>query len=428
MKKATLCFLVLSLLFAFSLTIHAQQTTLTLWHIHTNPGAAQNTIQDAIRRFEQDHPNVKIDEVQIINDEYKMKLMIAMGANDEPDLFMSWGGGPLETYINAGKVWDMTDALLAENIYDNFLPVALDLGVVNERVYAVPITNMVAAVVWYRPDLFERFELEVPTTYSELEAAMKVFNENNITPFALANANKWTGSMYYMYLVDRIAGPSAFYNAMMRVNGGSFASEAFVQAGEYLQNLVRNGAFPRGFQSMDEDLAQSRNLLYTDRAAMYLMGTWAYGTIKAENEPLLENLDFFVFPAIDDGVGDPSNLVGTPGDNYFSIAERSAHKELAVKFLGYLSDNTAVQMLIDNGHIPPFGSDIPSKISDPMMQKIYHTVSTSDTVQLWYDQSLPPELAQVHLDTTQALFGLELTPLEAAEMMEQAAQRYHEER
>ncbi len=428
MKKATFYLLVISLLLGSSLSVYAQQVNLTLWHIHTNEGAAQYTIQDAIRRFEADYPNVKIEEVQIINDEYKTKLMIAMGANDEPDIFMSWGGGPLETYINAGKVWDMTDALNNEGIYDNFLPVALDLGVVNGRVYGVPIVNMASALVWYRTDIFERFGLEVPTTYSELLDVMEVFNKNNITPFALANANKWTGSMYFMYLVDRVAGPEEFYNAMMRVNGGSFASEGFIKAGEYLQDLVRKGAFPRGFQSMDEDLAQSRNLLYTERAAMYLMGSWAYGTIKAENDSMLEHLDFFVFPGIDGGKGDPSNLVGTPGDNYFSIAQKSAHKEYAAKFLGYLSDDTAAQMLIDNGHIPPFGSNIGERISDPMMQKIYGAVSGSDTVQLWYDQSLPPELAQVHLDTTQALFGLEMTPEEAAKTMEEAAKRYHNEK
>lgn len=427
LKKVTIYLFVFSLLLGLSAGAFAQDVTLTLWHIHTNEGASQNTIRDAIRRFEADYPNVKIDEVPIINDEYKTKLMIAMGANDEPDIFMSWGGGPLETYINSGKVWDMTDALHEEDIFDNFLPVALDLATVNDRVYGVPITNMVAAFVWYRTDIFERYGLEVPATYGELLEVMEVLQANNITPFTLANSNKWTGSMYFMYLVDRIGGPEAFYNAAMRVNGGSFASEAFIKAGEILQDLVQKGAFPRGFQSMDEDLAQSRNLLYTDRAAMYLMGSWAYATIKAENEEMLKDLDFFVFPAIEDGLGDPSNLVGTPGDNYFSIAEKCENKEYAIKFLKYLSDEDAAQMLLDNGSIPPFGEDIESKITDETMQKMYATISEADTVQLWYDQFLPPELAAVHLDTTQALFGLEMTPEEAAQTMEAAARRYHEE-
>lgn len=427
LRKASVSLCVLVLVLGAAASAWAQNITLTLWHIHTAEGAAQYTIRDAIRRFEADHPNVKIEEVPIINDEYKTKLMIAMGANDEPDIFMTWGGGPLETYVNAGKVYDMTDALKAEGIYDNFLPVALNLATVKDRVYGVPIVNMVTALVWYRTDIFERLGLEIPTTYGELLEVMDVLLANNITPFTLANANKWTGSMYFMYLVDRIGGPEAFYNAAMRVEGGSWASEPFVKAGELLQDLVQRGAFPRGFQSMDEDLAQSRNLLYTDRAAMYLMGSWAYGVIMAENPELLQHLDFFVFPAVEGGKGDPSNMVGTPGDNYFSISEKCEHKEYAVKFLKYLSDDNAAQMLLDNGHIPPFGQNIAERIDDPLMKKLYETISSAQQVQLWYDQFLPPELAAVHLDTTQALFGLEMTPEEAAQTMEAAAQRYYGE-
>jgi len=43
-------------------------------------------------------------------------------------------------------------------------------------------------------------------------------------------------------------------------------------------------------------------------------------------------------------------------------------------------------------------------------------------VQLWYDQELSPSLAQTHLNTTQALFGLSITPEAAAQQMEAAAQ------
>ena len=48
-------------------------------------------------------------------------------------------------------------------------------------------------------------------------------------------------------------------------------------------------------------------------------------------------------------------------------------------------------------------------------------VANSSNVQLWYDQELSPNLAQVHLNTVQALFGLSLTPEAAAQQMEDAA-------
>jgi raffinose/stachyose/melibiose transport system substrate-binding protein len=48
-------------------------------------------------------------------------------------------------------------------------------------------------------------------------------------------------------------------------------------------------------------------------------------------------------------------------------------------------------------------------------------VANASNVQLWYDQELSPNLAQVHLNTVQALFGLSLTPEAAAQQMEDAA-------
>jgi len=47
-------------------------------------------------------------------------------------------------------------------------------------------------------------------------------------------------------------------------------------------------------------------------------------------------------------------------------------------------------------------------------------------VQLWYDQYLPPSVAEVHKDTSQALFALSMTPEEAAKTLEVAARNNKE--
>jgi raffinose/stachyose/melibiose transport system substrate-binding protein len=82
--------------------------------------------------------------------------------------------------------------------------------------------------------------------------------------------------------------------------------------------------------------------------------------------------------------------------------------------------------LINIGNIAPF-TGISEKIDDPIMKKIYNSSQEANHIQLWYDQTLPLEIAQVHLNTTQALFGMEMTPEEAANQMEEAAQEYYSE-
>jgi raffinose/stachyose/melibiose transport system substrate-binding protein len=399
--------------------------TIEVWHIYVSNHQTRPTLDHAIERFEAANPGVKIESVPIVNDEYKTKLMISMGAGDEPDIFLSWGGGPLLEYVNAGKVWDMKDALEETGLKDNFMDVTLGPVNFNGGIYGVPLNNVVGAAIFYRTDIFERLGLEIPTTLEELYEVAEVLKANNIYPFTLANFNRWTGSMFFMYLVDRIGGPETFENAANRT-GGAFNDEPFVRAGEIIQDMVDAGFFPPGFNSMNEDYGQSRTLLYTGQAAMYLMGSWATATITTENPDVLENIDFFLFPAVEGGKGDPTNMIGTPGNNYFSISNKCENKELALEFLRYMTDSTSAELLVQANAIPPFvgGGDL---LTNPLMIKLFETVQAANNVQLWYDQYLPPELAQIHLDTTQAIFGGTMTPQEAADAMEAAAQRFYNE-
>jgi raffinose/stachyose/melibiose transport system substrate-binding protein len=426
MKKFSI--LSLALLMVFSLvfvgSVMAQdEVTLTLWDIRTAADQATPAVKAAIERFEADNPNVTIEHVPTQNDNYKTKLRTAMSADNAPDLFMTWGSASLERYVDAGKVYSLKSHM-TEDWKDNFMPAAMDLGRVDGEMYGVPVTNVSPALVWYRTDLFEKYGLEVPETYEELKNVVKTFTDNGITPFALANKNKWPGSMYFMYLVDRIGGPEALQKAISRE--GAFNDKAFIEAGRRIQELVKMGAFPEGVNGLDENASQSRTLLYTDRAAMYLMGSWAYSGIKNEAPDMVDQFSFFNFPEIKSGKGDPSNLVGTPGDNYYSVSTKAENKDAAVKFLHYLTDAKMGEKLIEIGNIPPFRG-VGEKIDEPIMKKIYNTSQKASHIQLWYDQTLPLELAQVHLNTTQALFGMEMTPEEAANQMEAAAKEYYGE-
>ncbi len=64
---------------------------------------------------------------------------------------------------------------------------------------------------------------------------------------------------------------------------------------------------------------------------------------------------------------------------------------------------------------------------DSYIQEMSELLESSEAMQTYYDQTLPPELAQVHLDTTQALFGLSTTPEEAMAEVEASAQEVIEE-
>lgn len=421
MKKVLLV-LSFSLLIVGLFTESILAKELILWDILVDAQVEKVVLEDAISRFEADNPEYTIKHVPISNDNYKTKLKVAMGANSEPDIFMTWGGGPLAAYINAGKVLDITDELIKDDWISRFVPAGLDIVTFDDRIYGIPVTGMESVLVWYRTDIFDKLGLEIPKTYSEFKDVVKVLKENGYIPIALANKNRWTGSFFYMYVADRLGGKEAFVNAALR-KGGSFNDESFIRAGEVVQELVDLGAFPPGVNGLDEDQGQSRQLLYANKAVMYVMGTWAYDRIEKENPGMSENLDFFPFPVFEDGKGDPSNLIGSPAGYTYHVAASSPHKEAAVEFLRYLSDEKASKYLVEVGNLPPF-NDIGQYLTDPMNKKVYKTIQKANYVQLYYDQYLPPQVAEAHLDTMQGLFGKTLTPEEAANKFEEAAQKY----
>ncbi len=55
-------------------------------------------------------------------------------------------------------------------------------------------------------------------------------------------------------------------------------------------------------------------------------------------------------------------------------------------------------------------------------------IEAASATQLWYDQYLPPAVSTVHLDTCQELFGLTMTPEEAAKQLQAAMEEYNNEK
>ncbi|MBK8051179.1 MAG: extracellular solute-binding protein [Anaerolineales bacterium] len=399
------------------------EKVITMWHIQTTEPGPQ-LIQQAVDRFMADNPGVKVEVEALQNDPFKTKIKVAMGAGNPPCIFPSWGGGPLYEYVKSGQVTDLTPYMDADNYKDRFVPASLSNVTFDDKIWGVPVENSAVAVLFYNKPLFEQYGLNAPATWDDLMVAIETFKANDIAPFALANKTKWTGSMYFMYLVDRLGGPEVFKKAGTRT-GGTFEDPVFIEAGKRLQELVNAGAFSEGFNGLDYDTGQSRQLMYAGKAAMELMGSWNISTAKGENPEFYEkNLDFVAFPALPDGKGDPNNVVGTVGDNFYSISPTCAYPEEAFKLLQYIIDDESVKLRGEAGKIPPvkgFTTD------DPMLQKVIGMIEAAPSVQLWYDQYLPPELGEVHKDTSQALFGLSMTPEEAAKAQEDAAKKFYGE-
>jgi len=406
-----------------TLKLTDKDMTIVLWDIATDE--PNNIIQPAaVERFMAAYPNIKVDVTHIQNDTYKEKLIIAMSSGQCPDMYIHWGGGPMIEYIDSGFGVPITD--LFEKYCDvKFLPAAIAQCTYKGDIYAIPYGGLSGSGIYYNKKIFEKLNLSVPETISELEAACETLKENGYIPFALANQSKWTGSMYFMYLATRYGGVEAFNEAV--AGTGSFESEPFVYAGEMIQKWVKAGYFPDGVNSLSPDDGQDRQLMYTEEAAMMLHGTWQSGVMSSDSpEWYKESIGYFAFPKLEGSSADQSIVVGTSIGNAFSFNTgdnedlRRACFVLATQFY---NDDIYNQQQVEAGNLPSIegmGDNHP----DPCMLQAWKDFSSASNVQLWYDQYLPPAVSEVHKSTSQEIFGLTMTPEEANKALQDAMQEY----
>lgn len=365
-----------------------------------------------------------VTSVPVQNDTYKEKLIIAMSSGECPDMYISWSGGPMNEYIESGYAQPITELFNNSELPDRIMDAAVAQTKYKDEIYAVPFMNVSLSGIYYNKDLFAKYNLEVPTTVGELETVCDTFVENGITPFALANSAKWTGSMYFMNLAARKGGLEPFNAAV--AGTGSFEDECFIWAGDKIAEWTEKGYFPEGVNSLSEDDGQARQLLYQETAAMDLIGSWYTGLIQQDSKEFYEKMGWFPFPAVEGSDADSSIMIGTIGDNFISFNCEGDKLAAAFECASKFSEEEVVDFMVESGKVPPI-KGVENKITDPINKQIIEAANSASSTQLWYDQYLPPAVAQVHLDTSQELFGLTMTSQEAASQLQKAMQEYLEE-
>jgi len=155
------------------------------------------------------------------------------------------------------------------------------------------------------------------------------------------------------------------------------------------------------------------------------MGGWAVRYLVEEAPELVPNVGFVPFSAA--GLGNPTGLVGGTNPTYSISAmavERGVFNE-AVEFLRLLSsERWATRWLEEAKELVAIKGIDPDPATDPLLYDVSVTLGEATHLQNYYDQFLPPALAQSHLDTCQAVFGLILSPQEAMEQWEAARREY----
>lgn len=389
-----------------------------LWPEGSSPDH-HRIVSDIIADFEEEHSNVTVEVEVLDNEQYKNKLQVVSSSNQLPDVGMTWPAGFLEPYVNGDMFTPLDDILDEDGLRDNFVAGTLEAYAVEDESYALPLELNIAPV-FYNTAIFEEHGVEVPETYDEFLEVIDTLAEAGVPPIALGNRDRWTGSLWYMYLADRIGGADALNSAIDR--SGSFEDERLVEAAEKIQEMVDHDAFISGFNGLSDQEAKAEFM--NGSAAMYLIGSWDlpnYTTNEEVPQEFRDSIDFFKFPEVDGGEGDLDNWVGGPGVGLF-VSEDSDVQDESKAFVKHFAEEWGNRSVEEAGVIPGTQVDTEAVDLPDLFIDVLDDLNNANDITLFADVQMSAGVAETHLNMIQSLFGDDVTPEEFAETHEEALQ------
>lgn len=348
------------------------------------------------------------------SDGYLDKLRTAMGTDQLPGMFFSWGGGPMREYATNKKIVDVATLPGGADISSHFLPAVLKIGQTSSgTLVGVPCRGTQPVFLFYNKKVFADAGLQPPKTWVDVESLISTFKGKDITPFALAGqgGNAWTELMWLEYLTDRLGGAQVFE----RIQSGDatgWNDPAILKAAQMIKKLVDDGAFGTKFGSVAYGAGGTSTLLSSGKAAMVLMGSWEYAVQQgASAEFARDGLGYVPFPSIAGGKGDPNNVVGNPS-NYVSVTT-AADPATAAGYLQTLYSDDYVKGLVALGEVPVTtnAKDALSAAPDPSYAQFqFDLVQKAPAFTQSWDQALGFKIATPMLAELQQLFNGQTTP------------------
>lgn len=379
--------------------------------------AYYSLVEEIKKDFEADHSNVVVD-IEVLNpDQYRDKIKVLAASNELPDVGLTWSNGFAEPYAKGGQFAPLDD-LIQKDFQDQFVPGTVESYAFDGKSYALPM-EMNITYVFYNKEIFKKYNLEEPKTYEDLKKIGETLKKNGVIPATVGAKDGWPASMWFMYLADRIGGPTILTDV---INGKADMSDpAIIKAAGEIQKLNDMGFFVKGNTAFSND--DAKGYFLNEQAAMFLTATWElpnFTTSPDTTQEFKDKVGYFKFPTVEGGKGtDVNSYAGGPGLGAF-VAENSKHKEEAKEWASFLVKEWGKRSVEKAGILPATKVSTDGLDVHPMYVDVLNDINNATNVTTWFDTQATPNVSELHHDLITALYGKQVTPEEFAKQHDDA--------
>ncbi|MFE2301107.1 ABC transporter substrate-binding protein [Streptomyces sp. NPDC059445] len=353
--------------------------TLRLWHYEGPDSAMGAAWNEAIKKFEAQHPGVKVKFEEKGFEQIQKTAPMVLNSNDAPDLMeYNKGNATAGLLSKQGLLTDLT-AEAAKRGWDKKLSAGVRTtsqydanGVMGSgKWYGVP-NYAEYTMVFYNKDLFKKYGIAEPTSYDELVSAMDTFVAKGVTP--LANAGAEYVAQQYLYQLALSKADRSWVDTYELYKGRTdFHDTAWSYAADTFADWVKKGYISKkssGTKAEDAGVSWIQG-----KSPILFSGSWWYGRFESEAK---FDWDSGLFPG--------SNLTLGSGGNLWVVPKGAKNKELAYDFIDITMSKKIQNMLGNKGGVP-VAADA-SAITDPRTKTLiadYNTLSGRDGLAFYPD-------------------------------------------
>lgn len=385
------------------------ETVLKMWSQATKSNSLHNTYLKAIEEYEQENPGVKIKLETFETESYKTKLKSSVAANELPDIFLTWGAGWSQSFVDSGKLLDLTSYY---EDYKKELPEKfMNYAIYDNKVYGTPFMAS-TSMMFYNKDMFEKQGVEeVPKTYEELISVCQKFIDSGITPIAVSAKEAWVIAMVQDALALKTAGPKKTQNALTK-NGQSYNDEDFLLAAERFRELIDMGAFSEGATGLSMDEAQAA--FTSEQIPILINGSWVAGTLAATDNP--EHFEIAPVPKCSDKA-ELTDYMGGAVD-MFMVSKSTENPDLAAKATFEIAKKISKYAYLDGAAVPIWEKDYDDSDVDRLIKKTAELTDEATSLTIWFNTLLEADDAGEYEALLQELYSGNITPKEFVESMD----------
>ncbi|MEI7884456.1 MAG: extracellular solute-binding protein [Clostridia bacterium] len=310
-----------------------EPSTLNIFYYQETMKAGMDKIAEA---FMAENPSITVTN-ELVTADHAVVLKSKDAAGQLPEIFVtgSYGEKALKSYIDAGKIVDVSNLKVVKQLPQNIQD---GLKFADGKIYNVPFTSTAMGTI-YSKKLFAKAGITTPpTTFDELKVAVDKLKAVGATPFVVAAKDGWpVGSQIWEPLFQMVT-PNA-WNTDMWAGKESFGTNS-KPIFDFI-SYVKANADPKG---METDFMTSVAMYTEGNVGMMFYSPNMYSVIAGVDQAAADDTGFFSIPMSNNAA---ENKVLNFASTMFQISSK-ANMESVDKYFDFIINGNGKNIYISD--------------------------------------------------------------------------------